>query len=370
MQMKKKVLASLLAVASLICSVSATGLPQSDETTEIPRYIEAINIPMLAEEGLSEYEVGLQNMRALGFSEKVIDTVPFSEVCKYADVTSGIVSTQYIKVSYALPGEEIMPLSDDDQEFFVVSADEVDQLESYHSIITKEQYEEEAAATKALQESLANVMPVSEISDDVRVFNGYMTLTATVATISGTTSKYLVSGDYEWTTEPTKRYTDIFAIAPDTGAYFLNSSLDVYYSCKYRQEVTSVNGSTTVYTGTKASDYDTYNDWEYKSGGGYGVAVKMWKNGTDPFTELPFGGSCVYTDFVGYASGEMVVREPQTYQNMKIVVGYAQQTKSGSISSVSVSIPPAVGISISGSSKHDIKACPVSFSHPNFTVVN
>ena len=368
--MKKKVLASLLAVTSLVCSVSATGVSRVDEENVPPQYVEVIDFPMLAAEDLSEYEVGLQNMRALGFSEKVIDTVPFSEVCKYADVTSGIVSTQYIKVSYALPGEEIMPLSDDDQEFFVVSADEVDQLESYHSIITKEQYEEEAAATKALQESLANVMPVSEISDDVRVFNGYMTLTATVATISGTTSKYLVSGDYEWTTEPTKRYTDIFAIAPDTGAYFLNSSLDVYYSCKYRQEVTSVNGSTTVYTGTKASDYDTYNDWEYKSGGGYGVAVKMWKNGTDPFTELPFGGSCVYTDFVGYASGEMVVREPQTYQNMKIVVGYAQQTKSGSISSVSVSIPPAVGISISGSSKHDIKACPVSFSHPNFTVVN
>jgi hypothetical protein len=381
-----RLLVSILAITMVFSCVPTGGAAADKKGMEIPQYNECFTFSDAKEGYESDYDLGRQNMITLGFDEELIDSLSQEEIIRYAHIESGLVNTQYIKVSYSVPTpERSAAVQTIDDGYITVNEDQLDQLKQKQEIMTKEAFEKEVAATKALQAKVVmedkkdtiqesflgveqGVAATSSLNDEVRVFNNYMILSTTITKINN--RKYRVAGRYEWTTEPTKRYNDIFTFGPDNATYFENSSLYAISKCNFRQEIRQPNGSITINSGNNNKEYTNYNDLEYKSGGGYGIRVKVYANGTDPYTGLPFGGNCKYTGFKGYIAGDMIVREPQNTQNMKVIVNYSQQSFSVSPSSISVTIPKSVGVSISPSNSFSIKESYISFRHPDFYEVS
>ena len=202
-----------------------------------------------------------------------------------------------------------------------------------------------------------------------KVFDGFMTLQAKAAKIS--TSRYKISGTYEWTTRPQGFGTifkglrqDIFTIAPDAHGRFSNSTMYAIRKVDWARTVTDAQGVHHMTYGNNNKDFNGANSMTFRDGGGFGIDIPIEYSST--------GDGYSYRNYNGYIGGEMLISEDNLRATLKICVDYAKNTKRiGSISSISVSIPPSLSISFSsGGDKYTVQESALMFHVPDFRKVS
>lgn len=196
-----------------------------------------------------------------------------------------------------------------------------------------------------------------------------MTLQAKAAKIS--TSRYKISGTYEWTTRPQGFGTifkglrqDIFTIAPDAHGRFSNSTMYAIRKVDWARTVTDAQGVHHMTYGNNNKDFNGANSMTFRDGGGFGIDIPIEYSST--------GDGYSYRNYNGYIGGEMLISEDNLRATLKICVDYAKNTKKiGSISSISVSIPPSLSISFSsGGDKYTVQESALMFHVPDFRKVS
>lgn len=148
--------------------------------------------------GGTDYDRGRSVMLSMGFDEDLVDSMDRDHVASYADVTEAVGLTQYYRVHYTLDNE-IKTRSSEDHIFIEVTPEDEDHLVASVQPVTKEEYERLSQEVVKLQEE-GNRVATMDLIQKEKVFDGFMTLQAKAAKIS--TSRYKISGTYEWTTRP------------------------------------------------------------------------------------------------------------------------------------------------------------------------
>ena len=233
--------------------------------------------------------------------------------------------------------------------------------------VTKEEYEQLSQEVVRLQEEHDQIA-MTDLIQEEEVFDGFMTLQAKAAKISD--SCYKISGHYEWTTRPQGFATtfkglrqDIFTIAPDAHGRFNNPTMYAIRKVDWTKTVTDAQGVHHLTYGNNNKEFNGANDMTFDEGGGFGIDVPVEYSTT--------GDGYSYSNYKGYIGGEMLISEDDLKATLKICVDYAENTKKiGSISSISVSIPPSLSISFSsGGDKYTVQESALMFHIPDFKKV-
>lgn len=252
--------------------------------------------------------------------------------------------------------------------FIEVTPEDEDHLVASVQPVTKEEYERLSQEVVKLQEE-GNRVATMDLIQNEKVFDGFMTLQAKAAKIS--TSRYKISGTYEWTTRPQGFGTifkglrqDIFTIAPDAHGRFSNSTMYAIRKVDWARTVTDAQGVHHMTYGNNNKDFNGANSMTFRDGGGFGIDIPIEYSST--------GDGYSYRNYNGYIGGEMLISEDNLRATLKICVDYAKNTKRiGSISSISVSIPPSLSISFSsGGDKYTVQESALMFHVPDFRKVS
>jgi hypothetical protein len=317
--------------------------------------------------GGTDYDRGRSVMLSMGFDEDLVDSMDRDHVASYADVTEAVGLTQYYRVHYTLDNE-IKTRSSEDHVFIEVTPEDEDHLVASVQPVTKEEYERLSQEVVKLQEE-GNRVATMDLIQKEKVFDGFMTLQAKAAKIS--TSRYKISGTYEWTTRPQGFGTifkglrqDIFTIAPDAHGRFSNSTMYAIRKVDWARTVTDAQGVRHMTYGNNNKDFNGANSMTFREGGGFGIDIPIEYSST--------GDGYSYKNYNGYIGGEMLISEDNLKATLKICVDYAKNTKKiGSISSISVSIPPSLSISFSsGGDKYTVQESALMFHVPDFRKVS
>lgn len=334
-------------------------------------YEEVYELPNLAvaatNEPAADYDCGREVMLAMGFDADLIDSMDRDHVAGYANVTEAIGLTQYYRVHYYLDNENGGRIGGDHLSV-IVSPDEVENLKVSVQPLQKEMYEQMSQEVIQMQNEQAGVETADLIQEE-EVFDGFMILQAKAAKLS--TSRYKISGHYEWTTRPQGFGSvfmglrqDIFTIAPDLHGRFSNSTMYAIRKVDWSRTVTDAQGVHHMTYGDNNKEFNGANEMTFGEGGGFGIDV--------PIEYSVEGDGYHYSNYKGYIGGEMIISEDDLRATLKICVDYAENTKRlPEISSISVSIPPSVSISFSsGGNKFTVQESALMFHVPDFTKVS
>lgn len=342
--------------------------------TENYEYEEVYELPNMAvaatndtTDATANYDRGREVMLAMGFDADLIDSMDRDHVAGYANVTEAIGLTKYYRVHYYLDNENGARMGNDHLSV-IVSPDDIEHLMVSVQPIEKEEYEQMSQEVIEMQNDQAGIETADLIQEE-EVFDGFMTLQSKAAKLS--TSRYKVSGHYEWTTKPQGFSTvfaglrqDIFTIAPDVHGRFSNSTMYAIRKVDWSRTVTDAQGVHHMTYGNNNKEFNGANEMTFGEGGGFGIDV--------PIEYSVDGDGFNYSNYKGYIGGEMLISEDNLRATLKICVDYAENTKKvADISSISISIPPSVSISFSsGGNKYTVQESALMFHVPDFTKVS
>ena len=317
----------------------------------------------------SAYDIGKSVLLDLGFDAEFIDDMAEDEVEKYADAVSVVETTNYYRTTYTTLDAPKFSSKNNNQLYITVDPSELDSLIPTTELITKDLYQRESAQVKQLQENQRNGMtPFANsdtISHDKQVFNSYMTLTSYVVKRS-TAGQYMVSGRYEWTTDPqgfnlgTRR--DLFNLTVDSHMRFFDDTAYSIIKRKWTHGITNPSGVTNFTVGEDVDEYNTLNEMEFKSESGFGVIVPInFSNYTG--TNYKF-----YHHYAGYSSVETALDDDNFDGTQKVSIHYSKNDIKFT-GSITVTYPWSVGISITPEDKYTTNVSPILFRLPEFEYV-
>ena len=257
-------------------------------------------------------------MIAYGMPEKIVNSLPDSEVLKYANIASNSVEKHYYE------------LEENTSELQSINSDSLS--DSRVSCVVTEITEEECMA--ALNQNA--VQPRGEIK------KSYMAVTIDAVPIEG--RRYLISATYDWLSTPIFKIKDYFALTVHDSMVLIP---DTVYTLEQNDYVSIYSGST-IKT----------NSWEdslYSSGIGGHCMIMHW---------MPDDDYTTYFNFRGYMSFEAEVAEvgPTGVVNSAAYITYAHKTLLPAIG-FSVSLPLSASASISPAYAFDFFYDMKNFTH-------
>lgn len=368
MKTMKRFSAMLLAMI-LMLSLGATASAATQtpvKTQEVPDYTENISIDQASiDENATTYDQGREKMLSLGIPEELIDDMDPSHVESYADVSDAVCTTQYVRTSYVLPNgvSTLSKTTPGNSLYIAVPKDKLDELDTKTEFIDKETFDREAKMVNDMQENQESDIQPLNLEKKVLAYNGYLELKSMA--LKKNNERYVVSGRYEWKTKPqgfqTNLRKDIFTIAPDNAAYFIDST--TYAIRKVGCTKGTLNQGKWTYTYPNYNkEFSGANSVPYRDQGiGFDVPVYYSISTTNRIEN--------YYSYMGYISSEMVPNNNATTV-MRILAHYAQNKRGASLS-FGVSIPKAASISITPINYHDTPiSASLLFKHPAFTQVS